>query len=352
MRFFFSKYLLGISLFLSCYSLAQGSLPIGASQAAPASYLDVAESHWAYLALERMTSLGIFTGYPDGLFRGNDKLSRYEAAIIAARLIDYVDAFLVIVSADPEIAEKLQEAARDLGPVSRLSERTEKLEQQLEEAASLAYTRALEARIIALEQSLNKVLGEDSLPAAPIAETQPEISQSAAGSSADTKTTSQASSSPQGPNETTGFALIPTPLPDIQFKTGAVYPFYLGFSPGIISSSGDVYFATQLGYDSFAGPLGALARLVFNSGARELRVSLDATLRLQAFSESLELYGGMGLGVSVQAIGNALVLEVPFGFEYFITPQIGLFGQVTTAYSFAPINDVDAQLTVGINLRF
>ena len=336
-------------LLFSGSSLAQSPLPIGASEPAPTTYLDVPANHWAFTALDQMTHLGIFTGYPDGLFRGDEKLSRYEAAIVAARLIDYVDAILLILANDPEIAEKLKEAARDLDPVSTLSERTNILEQQMQDAASLDYTRALEDRIIVLEQTLNDLLGTD-LPATPLSDTRPDMSQSAADSIETSSNISGNTSSSQPPEDR--FSLIPTPLPDIAIKAGANYPIYVGFSPGIISSSGDVYFATQLGYDGLWGPLGAVSRLVFNTGLRELRASVDSTVRLQAFSETLELYGGMGLGVSVQPVGNALLLEVPFGFEYFISPQIGLFGQIITAYSFAPINNVDAHITMGLNLRF
>ncbi len=345
-------------LSLLSFGLAQTALPTGATQAAPPNYLDVPANHWSFQALEHMTSLGIFTGYPDGLFRGAEKLSRYEAAVVAARLVDYVDAVLLILADDPEIAAKLKEAARDLGPVTNLNDRIALLEAQMKEAASLDYAKALEERIIVLERTLNDLVGTN-LPAAPLSETNPELNQSAADAVVATDNSSNSNSSSSDTADATSsaktqdnFTLIPTPLADIALKAGANYPVYMGFSPGIITSSGDVYFATQLGYDGFLGPVGAVSRLVFNSGLRELRASLDATVRLQAFTDTLELYGGMGIGVSVQPVGNALLLEVPFGFEYFISPQIGLFGQVTTAYGFAPINNVDAQITMGFNLRF
>ncbi|MCA9836829.1 MAG: S-layer homology domain-containing protein [Trueperaceae bacterium] len=348
------RLLVFISFFCLSLGLAQVSLPTGASQAAPPTYQDVPSSHWAFNALESMTNLGIFTGYPDGLFRGNEKLSRYEAAVVSARLIDYVDALLLVLAQDPDIAQKLKEATQELGPVSNLQERIAVLEAQMQEAASLEYTRALEARIIVLEQTLNDVLGTE-LPAAPLAETNPDLPQTAADAVSPETISSPGTSETNSDAQTSNaddYSLIATPLPDISLKAGASYPFYLGFSPGIITSSGDVYFATQFGYDGLIGPAGLSARLVFNSGLRELRASSDVTVRLQAFTDVFELYGGLGLGVSVQPVGDALLLEVPFGFEYFITPQIGLFGQVTTAYGFAPINNVDAQITMGVNLRF
>ncbi|MGH8103391.1 MAG: S-layer homology domain-containing protein [bacterium] len=47
---------------------------------------DVPTDHWAYDAVEYLTSKGYVEGYPDGEFKGNRMLTRYEYAMIIARL--------------------------------------------------------------------------------------------------------------------------------------------------------------------------------------------------------------------------------------------------------------------------
>ena len=44
--------------------------------------VDVPAGHWARQALERVMQLGLLTGYPDGLFRGEQALTRYQAAVL------------------------------------------------------------------------------------------------------------------------------------------------------------------------------------------------------------------------------------------------------------------------------
>jgi hypothetical protein len=50
-------------------------------------YPDVPENHWAYDALDYLQDAGLIEGYPDGSFRGDRTLTRYEMAIITARLL-------------------------------------------------------------------------------------------------------------------------------------------------------------------------------------------------------------------------------------------------------------------------
>ena len=48
--------------------------------------------HWAYDAVRAVADLEIYEGYPDGEFKGDDPLSRYESALVVARLLTVVDA--------------------------------------------------------------------------------------------------------------------------------------------------------------------------------------------------------------------------------------------------------------------
>ncbi|MGB9613781.1 MAG: S-layer homology domain-containing protein, partial [Candidatus Margulisiibacteriota bacterium] len=47
---------------------------------------DVPKDHWAASAVYDLVRLGITKGYPDGTFRGQKPISRYEAAIFLSKL--------------------------------------------------------------------------------------------------------------------------------------------------------------------------------------------------------------------------------------------------------------------------
>lgn len=51
---------------------------------------DVPADHWAKEAVGLMTQKGLITGYPDATFRGNQNLTRYQAALVLARMLPYI----------------------------------------------------------------------------------------------------------------------------------------------------------------------------------------------------------------------------------------------------------------------
>lgn len=48
---------------------------------------DVPENHWAYEAVETMAKTGLVKGYPDGEFKGDRNMTRYEFAQIVYNAI-------------------------------------------------------------------------------------------------------------------------------------------------------------------------------------------------------------------------------------------------------------------------
>lgn len=50
-------------------------------------FQDVPPDHWAQAAVERIADLGIVVGFPDGTFRGNEVLTRYQASLVIDRLL-------------------------------------------------------------------------------------------------------------------------------------------------------------------------------------------------------------------------------------------------------------------------
>jgi hypothetical protein len=65
-------------------SLVAGVLLAAPAQAGP--FTDVPTDHWAYEAIDMLQSEGIVEGYPDGTFKGNRSFTRYEMAMVVARL--------------------------------------------------------------------------------------------------------------------------------------------------------------------------------------------------------------------------------------------------------------------------
>ncbi|GGM18484.1 S-layer homology domain-containing protein [Deinococcus aerophilus] len=92
---------------------AQTAAPASAPQV-PA-LTDVPAGHWAKDAIDKLVSQGIILGYPDGTYRGTQNLTRYEAAVIIARLLDQVRTGEVPASSiDADTLTALQNAIQEL----------------------------------------------------------------------------------------------------------------------------------------------------------------------------------------------------------------------------------------------
>jgi len=81
------------------------AMPIFAASARN-PFMDVPENSWAYDAIARLASRGIISGYPDGLYKGRQSITRYEAASIVARTMAYFDSRRASVQ-DTETLKKL-----------------------------------------------------------------------------------------------------------------------------------------------------------------------------------------------------------------------------------------------------
>ncbi|MEN6302945.1 MAG: S-layer homology domain-containing protein, partial [Armatimonadia bacterium] len=58
------------------------------AQANPAQ--TVPFDHWAYDAVNQLVERGIIIGYPDGTFKGDRAMTRYEFAMAISRLLDVI----------------------------------------------------------------------------------------------------------------------------------------------------------------------------------------------------------------------------------------------------------------------
>ena len=71
----------------SCLVFGAAALFVGTSVFAANPFSDVDTSDWAYRAVSDLSSRGLVNGYPDGTFKGQKAITRYELAQIVARLM-------------------------------------------------------------------------------------------------------------------------------------------------------------------------------------------------------------------------------------------------------------------------
>lgn len=93
---------------------------------------DVPQNHWAYDAVELLIKEGIIKGYPDGTFKGNQTLTRYELAMIIYRLLDFIKAI--------EVKKESQEIKEQMTPQVTQPKESTKLSIRRREIPPNAYT--------------------------------------------------------------------------------------------------------------------------------------------------------------------------------------------------------------------
>jgi hypothetical protein len=85
------------------------ALTVAVTNAASAqkSLKDVPTDHWAASAVYDVVQMGVVQGYPDGTFRGNRNITRYEAAVMISKLAKYIGSDAI----KADIAELKREVA-------------------------------------------------------------------------------------------------------------------------------------------------------------------------------------------------------------------------------------------------
>jgi hypothetical protein len=136
-------------------TLAFGSVlaqPIGATQAAPASFPDVPAGHWAEDAIDLAVASGIIVGFPDGTYRGTQNVTRYEIAVIIARMINLFEDDLNALAG--QFAPLLGAVDELNAELSALGVDVANLRQALEGKADQAEVDALRDQVAALQAEL------------------------------------------------------------------------------------------------------------------------------------------------------------------------------------------------------
>ncbi|MGP1375313.1 MAG: iron uptake porin [Almyronema sp.] len=117
MRIAFSKLVLvaiallsGLRASAAIAGAEPGVVPAAIAQTAPDEQQpsDISPTHWAYTAVQRLvTEYGCMTGYPDGTFRGDQRLTRYEFAAAMNACLETLVQLIEMNEAASDTAEVL-----------------------------------------------------------------------------------------------------------------------------------------------------------------------------------------------------------------------------------------------------
>ncbi len=122
-------------------------------QAAPL-FPDVPDAHWAKDAVAALAAKGLVEGYPDGTFKGDRAASRWEVAMIVARLLAKMEQAHATFATKAELEElrKLTNALREeldaLGVrVTNLEENVSRLDKRVTELERITFYGYMDARV-------------------------------------------------------------------------------------------------------------------------------------------------------------------------------------------------------------
>lgn len=141
-------------------------LPVMASP-----FADVPENHWAYDAVKQLAAYGLIEGFPDGTYKGQEPMTRYQMAMVIARLLSDLDTEIreAMDTLGSEIeAEKAERIAEREDIDTAIEEaKNEAVEMSVAIAEELAQKAATEAADYAAEESAE---AEQQIAATPIIE--------------------------------------------------------------------------------------------------------------------------------------------------------------------------------------
>lgn len=123
--------------------------------AAAPLFPDVPENHWAKDAVAALAAKGLVEGYPDGTFKGDRAASRWETAMIVARLLAKMEQAHATFATKAELDElrKLVNALREeldaLGVrVTNLEEEVTLIDRRVTELERITFYGSVESRLV------------------------------------------------------------------------------------------------------------------------------------------------------------------------------------------------------------
>jgi hypothetical protein len=90
-------------------------------------FRDVTDDHWAASSVYDLVSMGVTQGYPDGTFRGNNNITRYETAMFLSKLANAVgksgdEAEIAIEKLKDDIRADIRGLRADIAELKRMPE--------------------------------------------------------------------------------------------------------------------------------------------------------------------------------------------------------------------------------------
>ncbi|MGY2892069.1 S-layer homology domain-containing protein [Deinococcus sp. UYEF24] len=363
----------------STFALALGvasaqTAPVAApaTTATPATqvttFTDVPAGHWAKDAVDLIVQKGLIQGFPDGTFRGNENLTRYQAALIFYRLLQSgtLSSGTVTTTDTTTIANGMQEVATELASVSgRVTDletltadqqtRIAALETQiatLNASGASSDTTALTARIDALETAVRNIpagaTGAQG-PAGTAANTTAiearlaALEARVASQPATTTTTSTTTNNTTNPSTIvigdTGATTTTTASNAGRLYVGANYNYSIGGNQ-TRGSYGAVVGTTQA-----IGPVGAQVSVDYEPTNGTINADATATLHLNQ-GGTFSPYVGVGFGLTssktrdpistntAAATGNSTDYSVGglVGVDYRFTDSLGVYAEAQGRY--------------------
>ncbi|MCD0161358.1 S-layer homology domain-containing protein [Deinococcus sp. 6YEL10] len=340
-------------------SLGAASAQTATTTAAPAQVTlsDVPAGHWAKDAVDRIVQCGLIQGYPDGTYRGNQNLTRYEAALIFYRALQTGALSNCGLSQEDmtAVANGMQEVSTELAAIaSRVTDlekltadqqaRIDALEAKIEgmgAGAASTDTAAMTARIDALEAAIRNIPAGPQGPAGPAGPAGPVGPQGPAGP-AGTSASGTVTTTPSTP--ATGTVVIGDTAP---VTTMAQRDLYVGINGGVKgAATGSECRSvdgknTAVGYcfsggavigkSNVIGPVGVRVAGDYQPGWNAISGDVSATYDISTGS-NLTPYVGAGLGLtSSQKRGDTtknesdVYVNAVLGADYRITDSISAY---------------------------
>ena len=344
--------------------------------AAPASpsqavtFKDVPAGHFAKDAVDLIVQKGLILGFPDGTFRGNENLTRYQAALIFYRLLQSgtLGGSNVSSSDLTTIAAGIQEVSTQLASVSTRVTDLEKLtaDQQtritaletqiaaLPTSGSSADVTALTARIDALETSVKNIPAGVAGPAGPAGAAANTTAIEARLSALEARVAAQpTTTAPTTP--ATGTTTNPTsPSTIVIGDTGTVATtdsaagrLYVGANANysIGGNQNKFSYGAVVGTTQAIGPVGAQVSVDYEPTNGTINADLAATLHLNQ-GGSFSPYVGLGFGLTSSKTRSAANPNGPtatgtstdysvgglVGVDYRFTDSLGVYAEAQGRY--------------------
>src|SRR5690606_32883933 len=116
------------------------------------TFTDVPEDHWAYAAIDYLQQAGLVEGFPDGTFGGDRQFTRYEMAMVIARVFTKMQDFQAM---NEDSGGSMQDQVGSDIDMSEVYSRLDKLADEFRDELS-----DLGARVTAVEDEQARMRGD------------------------------------------------------------------------------------------------------------------------------------------------------------------------------------------------